>query len=83
VQVRRRRRLVWIEAFLAGVSALFCGLFVVWKDWIEIVFRVDPDRHSGSLELVLALGFLAIGVAFATLARRELGRPSGAAERPR
>jgi hypothetical protein len=69
-------RLFWIEASLAAVSGVLCSLTVVWKDWIEILFGFDPDRHDGSLESLVALGFLTIAVGFAALARRERGRAS-------
>jgi hypothetical protein len=44
------RTVLWVEA---GLSLPFAGtalLTVVWRDWIEGIFGVDPDQHSGSLE---------------------------------
>jgi hypothetical protein len=39
-------------------------LTFAWRDWIEAIFRVDPDRHSGALEWAIVAVLLA---AFATL----------------
>ena len=25
----------------------------VWRDWIEILFRIDPDERSGAVEWVI------------------------------
>jgi hypothetical protein len=47
------------------------SLTIVWRDWIEILFGVDPDNHSGSLEWLIALGCLALVIALGFLARRE------------
>jgi hypothetical protein len=64
-------------AVQAGVALLLSGLLVltmVWPEWIEGVFGVDPDHHSGSLEwlIVVALG-LAVA-ASALLAGRQWRR---------
>ena len=65
-------------ASLAGGSLLVLVMTLVWKEWIEIVFRVDPDRGSGAAEwLIVALAGLAT-VVFVVLARGEWrNRPSG------
>ena len=57
-----------------ALSALFGVMAVVtafWPDWIETVFRVDPDGGNGSAEwlFVAVLGVAAI-VAFIA-ARRD------------
>jgi hypothetical protein len=56
-----------LESALALASGTLCVLTFVWRDWIEAVFRVDPDRHSGTLEWAIAAVLLA---AFATFAVR-------------
>ena len=65
------RRRFWVEAALAMLSAISAFLTALWKDWIEIVFRVDPDHHSGALEVVVILAFIAATIACGALARRE------------
>jgi hypothetical protein len=61
----------WIETGLCASSALFCVLTLIWTDWVEIVFRFDPDHHSGSVEWMMAAGALVLAVVFGLLARRE------------
>lgn len=48
----------WLEAILAALSTGFFILTLLSRNWIEIVFGVDPDNSSGSLEwlIVAALG---------------------------
>jgi len=36
---------------------------LVWKDWIEVVFGVDPDAGNGSFEAVLTLASVVAFVA--------------------
>jgi hypothetical protein len=69
-QLQLRARF-WIEAGLALASFIFAVLTIVWRDWIEIVFRVDPDHHSGSLEWGIVLVAAAVTIAFAAAARVE------------
>jgi hypothetical protein len=59
----------WIEAALAALSGVLCVLTLVWRDWIEAVFRVDPDRQSGALEWLVVAALLALTAAFGVRAR--------------
>lgn len=68
------RRRFGAEVALAGLTAVFALLTLVWSDWIEIVFRVDPDQSSGSLESLVVGALVACTVAFSALARLELRR---------
>jgi len=68
---RALRRRFWVEAALAMLSAFLVFLTALWKDWIEVVFRVDPDHRSGVLEWVVVLTFVAAAIACSALARRE------------
>ena len=64
----------WAETALAGFSGVFFLLTLLWKDWIEIIFGVDPDHHSGSLEWLIVAVALVATIAFAVLARLDWRR---------
>jgi len=49
-------------------------LTLIWPDWIELAFRVDPDDGGGSLEWAVAGAALAASLAFAARARLEWRR---------
>ena len=68
------RPVFWIEAVLAALNAVLLLLTVLWKDWIEIAFRVDPDAGSGALEWSIVAITLLLTVAFVMLARAEWRR---------
>lgn len=65
----------WLEAGLSGVSFALFVLTLVVPDWIEAVFRVSPDQHSGSLEWAIDGLFLAAAVTAGVLARLDWQRP--------
>jgi hypothetical protein len=60
-----------LELGLAAVSAALLLATILWRDWIEIVFRVDPDHGSGSLEWMIVAVTALSAVTFAALARVE------------
>lgn len=68
------RPLFWIEAALALVNAALLVVTVVWNDWIEIVFDVDPDAGSGSVEWAVVAVTFVLTLAFVALARGEWRR---------
>jgi hypothetical protein len=69
----------WIELGLAAAGAVSLLLALVWRDWIELVFRIDPDHHSGSAEwMIVGLSALA-AVVFAVLGRYEWRRAAATA----
>jgi hypothetical protein len=68
------RRRFWIEAGLASVSGFLVLLTLVTKDWIEAVFRVDPDHGNGTFEWLIVAVLLATTVSFGLLARAERAR---------
>jgi hypothetical protein len=71
---KQLRPLFWIEALLALGNAVLLAMTVVWKDWIEIVFNVDPDAGSGAVEWGVVLVTLLLTIAFLSLARGEWRR---------
>jgi hypothetical protein len=79
---RRLSGRFWVEAGLGLASAVFALLTLAWRDWVEIVFKVDPDHHSGSLEwmiVAVAVAITVITFAAARIEWRKAAIASGAA----
>jgi hypothetical protein len=64
----------WVEAGLAAFSAAVLLLTLVTREWIEIVFRFDPDHGNGSLEWLIVVVAMVATVTFSLLARVEWQR---------
>jgi hypothetical protein len=77
--MRNVRARFWIEAGLAELSGCLLIITLVWRDWLEIVFGIDPDNASGGLEWLISLAMLAIAVVLSVLARLEWRRRSSRA----
>jgi len=56
------------------MSSTLLLVTLFWKDWIEIIFGVDPDNGSGALEWFIVVAFFVIAVVSSVLARREWHR---------
>ncbi len=72
------RRRFWLETGLAIVTSIVFVLTVVQRDWIEIVFGVDPDSGSGALEWLIVAALLVVTITLFTLASYELRRARAA-----
>jgi hypothetical protein len=64
----------WLETGLAVLTGLLALVTQFSPNWIELVFRFDPDHDSGSLERVLVAVCLGACVASVLLARAEFRR---------
>jgi hypothetical protein len=63
------RRRFWIKASLSASSFVLLMVTIVWHDWIEIVFRADPDQHSGLVEWLIVAVLALAAITLAVLAR--------------
>jgi hypothetical protein len=71
----RMRMRFWIEVGLGVMSALLLLLTLVTREWIELLFGVDPDGGSGALEWLIVACLVFLTLVFGALARREHRRP--------
>jgi len=61
----------WLGTATATVSGVLFSLTLFFRDWIEILFRIEPDHHSGAVEVVILFASATITAASIAFARRE------------
>lgn len=74
------RRRFWIGLTSALASGVLAVVTLVWPDWIERVFGVEPDQGSGALEWVIVAVAFAISLGSTFVARLEWQRSRAAGE---
>ena len=68
---RGPRTLFWVELVFAATSLVIAGLTIMWPDWIELVFKVDPDGGNGSLEWTVVVVAAMLSLVAGLLARSD------------
>ena len=68
----------WLETVMATVTAILFVITLVRRDWIEIVFGIDPDNHNGTLEWLIVGALLVVTITLFTLATHEWRRARAA-----
>ncbi len=61
----------WFETVVAIVTGILFVITLVWHDWVEIIFNVDPDQGSGLLEWSIVAALLVVTIVLFVLARYE------------
>jgi hypothetical protein len=69
----------WLESVVALLCAVLAVVTLVWRDWIEGLTGVDPDRHSGALEWAIVTVLFVLMVVIACAAGVEWRRARAAA----
>lgn len=64
----------YVETGLGAASFVLVVVTLVWRDWIEIVFRVDPDNHNGLFEWLVVAVLALLTITLAVLARIDFRR---------
>jgi hypothetical protein len=67
---RKSRLLFVVQVGLGSLAGLFGLLTVFWRDWIEMIFGVDPDHGNGSFENLIVACLFAVAVVLGLWARR-------------
>lgn len=68
------RHRFWLESVLCSVTGIVAIITLFWHDWIEAVFRVDPDSGNGSAEWLVVAVPLLLTVILAAGALRDWRR---------
>jgi hypothetical protein len=72
--MRTIRRRYWFELGLAVLAGALAVLTLVNREWIEVVFGVDPDEGSGALEWGIVFALAGVALISAVAARAERRR---------
>ena len=64
----------WIEVVIATVNIGLLASTLLWHDWIELVFHIDPDGGSGALEWWIVAVTLTVSLVCFILMRIEWRR---------
>ena len=59
----------WIEVALAVIAAALAVLTLITREWIELLFGVDPDQGSGALEWAIVIALFVASIVLALVAR--------------
>ena len=70
----RLRLRFFAECAAGGAAAALALLTLTSREWIEGLFRVDPDAGSGALEWLVVAVLAVVAVACAGAAQREWRR---------
>jgi protein-S-isoprenylcysteine O-methyltransferase Ste14 len=68
----------YVQAVPAGITAVLAVVTLISKEWIEIMFGVDPDGGSGALEWAIVGCLALVSTALWLAAWRERTRPAHA-----
>jgi len=69
----------WAAVSGGCATGLVAVTTLVSREWIELVFGVDPDHGSGTLEWAILVALAAIAIASLSWARSEWRRVHAAA----
>ena len=72
------RRRFWLETGIAIISGVLFAITLIRNDWIEIVFRVDPDNNNGTFEWLIVGALLLVTITLFILASYEWRRARAA-----
>jgi hypothetical protein len=68
----------WLETVMAIITGILFIITLVQRDWIEVIFNVDPDQGNGTLEWLIVAALFVVTVTLFALASYEWRRARAA-----
>jgi hypothetical protein len=68
---RTLRKRFCLKTSMAAITSILFLITLLWRNWIELVFNVDPDAGSGSIEWLIVAVLFVMTLALFLLARRD------------
>lgn len=68
------RKRFWIESIFALFSIISLLFTITQKDWVEIIFDIDPDQFNGSFEWLITITLIICTLILAASALYEIRR---------
>ena len=65
------RRRFWVESGAATLTGVMLVVTALWPDWIELMFKVEPDGGGGELEWLLVGAMALATLTLVLVARME------------
>jgi hypothetical protein len=72
------RRRFWLETGIAIITGILFVITLIRNNWIEVVFRVDPDNNNGTFEWLIVGALLLVTITLFILASYEWRRARAA-----
>ena len=72
------RRRFWLETGIAIITGVLYVITMIRNNWIEVVFRVDPDNNNGTFEWLIVGVLLLVTITLFILASYEWRRARAA-----
>ena len=69
--VMSRRMVEHVDTVLGVLTGGLALVTLAWREWIEAVFRIDPDHGSGAVEWLAVATLAVASIVCFLLARRE------------
>ena len=66
----------YAESILGTLTGILFIVTLFSRDWIETIFRVDPDQGQGWVEWLIVVTLALVTVSLGALARAEWSRAS-------
>jgi len=71
---RALRNRFWVETTLGSMITILAVITLISREWIEVLFGVEPDGGSGALEWATLATLAAASLTLGLMARKEMRR---------